>query len=186
MSDDSRKITSKQVDFINRLVSSSKEADARLKKLLSEKYRTELQDLPRREASDLIDELKRVSSSDPSHSEGNLTKKQQSFIQRLQDMEERVEATKSFLRECGKGGIDELSIKEASSLIDRLLSIRVGKRLSDVPATDKQIGFIEKLTKSDKGNHLEAFLKEFGKKSISDLTREEASKIINSLRNGHS
>lgn len=116
--------------------------------------------------------------------EGNATKNQINFIKKLRESSmEREERFKEFMNEKGKKEIDELTIKEASELIEALKSIRNEKE-KNAYATGKQISFIENLQKNEKAEQITSeFLKSRNKETVNFLTMQEASELIEQLKN---
>lgn len=113
------------------------------------------------------------------------TGKQINFLSSLQDTEEKIEIVNQYLKDRGKDSINMLSIPEASELIDRLMQSPKGERLdpSQLKATAKQVKFIKSLQKND--NSISAaskYLKDHGKTSEDELSRKEASELIEKLK----
>ena len=77
--------------------------------------------------------------------------------------------------------ISELSVSQASQLIDRLLTAKAGTKeeRSMSPATMKQIRYIEKLLENEKFRKtVEELFRKYRKKTADELTRKEAGEII--------
>lgn len=114
--------TGKQITFLTRL----QDSDERIKAtedFLLEKGKGSVNLLSLSEASELIDTLTKLKGTDSGGSEGNAaTKKQISFIRNLQKNDKGLVKTTRYLKELKKGSIEELTSREASSLIDRLKS----------------------------------------------------------------
>ncbi|MHB8360837.1 MAG: hypothetical protein ACYDAO_09045 [Thermoplasmataceae archaeon] len=119
-----RAISPKQVEFINNLEKNSKGGSNSVKDFLSSKKKGNVSELSSREASELIDKLKmlpQVEGSQPMSSGRNATPKQINFINsilsRNPDSKKKLE---KFLKDSKKGTIEELSVPEASKLIDQI------------------------------------------------------------------
>ena len=134
------------------------------------------------EASTLIDEMKKVklSGSDMGSpgEEPFATGKQITFLTKLQDTDERKDAARKY-------SINALSMQEASKLIDILSGMKGVYRgdPTDSPATRKQLQFIKNLQGTDKRiDTRSGYLKELKKTDLSELTRKEASTLIDRLK----
>lgn len=177
--------TKKQIDFLNRLRGASAEREEVVSKFLKEKGKGDIHELDVPETSSLIDELKKIKVEGEAASSGFATGKQISFLTNLQDTEERRATAQEHLKILRKKSINELSINEASELIDILMKMPRGERLdaSELGPTTKQIRFIQSLQKSPNGTGtVSSFLKKLKKESLDELTRKEASELIEKLK----
>ncbi len=177
--------TKKQIDFINKLREASGEREETVSKFLKERDKNDIQELSIPETSDLIDALKKIKVEGETLSAGFATGKQISFLTNLQDTEERRTAARDYLKNLGKDSVNELSINEASELIDTLMKMPRGERLdaSEMGPTAKQIKFIQSLQKNPNGSGIvSAHLKKLKKESLEELTRKEASDLIEKLK----
>lgn len=179
--------TKKQIDFINKLRGASQEREEAVQEFLKARDKADIQELSVPETSDLIDSLKRIKVEGEEVSAGLATGKQISFLNNLQDTEERKKSTSEFLKPLGKASVNELTINEASELIDTLMKMPRGERLdaSEMAPTSKQIKFIQSLQKSPDGTGVaSSYLKKLGKGTLEELTRKEASELIEKLKSG--
>lgn len=177
--------TKKQIDFINKLREASGEREETVSKFLKDKDKNDIQELSIPETSDLIDALKKIKVEGETLSAGFATGKQISFLTNLQDTEERRSAARDYLKNLGKDSVNELSINEASELIDTLMKMPRGERLdaSEMGPTSKQIKFIQSLQKNPNGSGIvSAHLKKLKKGTLEELTRKEASDLIEKLK----
>ena len=114
------------------------------------------------------------------------TQSQLSFISKMRNASpERDEIFQKFLKEKGKPDAPELTIQEASELIDILSGMKGVDRgdPTDTPATRKQLQFIKNLQGRDKRmDTTSGYLKELKKTDLSELTRKEASTLIDRLK----
>ncbi|MHB1493363.1 MAG: hypothetical protein ACYCR7_05275 [Thermoplasmataceae archaeon] len=121
-SQEGRGISPKQIEFITNLEKSSKGGSDALADFLKGKKKGNVSELSSREASELIDKLKSLPKIEGMQVQGtgrNATPKQISFINNLLSRNpSSKEKLEKFLRESKKGSIEELSIPEASKLID--------------------------------------------------------------------
>ena len=116
------------------------------------------------------------------------TKKQTTLINQLIDLDmERNELVEKFLQEHGMARMSEMSVKEASGLIDILKSVKPEN--SNASTTDqwnvsvKQVSFIENLQINDaRKSHVHDFLETRGKKTLQELSQREASELISDLK----
>lgn len=178
--------TKKQIDFLNRLREASGEREEAVSQFLKDVGKGDIQELSVPETSDLIDSLKKIKVEGETMSSGYATGKQISFLTNLQDTEERRAKAKDYLDGIGKASVNELSINEASELIDTLMKMPRGERLdaSEMGPTGKQIKFIQSLAKNQNGtNTVSSYLKKVKKGSLEELTRKEASELIEKLKN---
>ena len=177
--------TKKQLDFIDKLRSASSEREDIVFKFLDSKEKGSISELSVPETSELIDRLKAVKVEGENVSAGFATGKQISFLTNLQDTEERRSAARDYLRNLGKTSVNELSINEASELIDSLMKMPRGERLdaSELAPTSKQIKFIQSLQKSPNGSGItNSYLKKVRKAQLEELSRKEASELIELLK----
>jgi bacterioferritin (cytochrome b1) len=177
--------TKNQVEFIRKLREDGVDREAKVREYLSNKGKEDVKDLSMQEASELIDSLKKIKGPDSDKKEVLATGKQITFITNLQDTEERKNLIKSYLSEKKKESINSLSMTEASSLIDRLMQLKGGPRTSsaDNLATKKQIQFIKNLQDTDsKLKFALSYLKDLKKMSVEELTKKEASTLIEKLK----
>lgn len=119
---------------------------------------------------------------------GGSTKSQMAYINRLlkTDME-RNEIIEKFLLDRGKARVQELSVKEASELIDKLKSNSTGHTLNGMAggesASEKQASFILALqTDEARKAYVNKFLEAGRKKSLQELSVKEASELISDLK----
>lgn len=179
------KATKSQLNFIKRLRDSSNEREEAFQSLLKDREKLDVGELSIQEASEVIDALKKIVVEGDNSTDIYATGKQIDFISRLQDTEERVAATKEQLEKLGKESINHLSIQEASELIDKLIKMTGPDKSGNYEsmATSKQIKFIKNLQKSEKQLELaRSYLKEIKKENFDELTRKEASELINKLK----
>ena len=181
--------TQSQLSFISKLRNASPERDEVYQKFLKESGKADAPELTMQEASTLIDEMKKVklSGSDigTSGEESFATGKQITFLTKLQDTDERKGAARKYLDESRKYSINALSTQEASKLIDILSGMKGVDRgdPTDSPATRKQLQFIKSLQGTDKRmDTTSGYLKELKKTDLSELTRKEASTLIDRLK----
>lgn len=177
--------TKKQIDFINKLREASSEREETLQEFLRSREKSGVEELTVPETSDLIDALKKIKVEGEVTGGGFATGKQISFLTNLQDTEERRDAARDYLKNLGKESVNELAINEASELIDTLMHMPRGERLdaSEMSPTSKQIKFIQSLQKTPNGSGTaSAFLKKLGKGTLEELTRKEASELIEKLK----
>ena len=184
----SGELTRSQKNFLNKLMEASSERLEASEKYLKNIGKGEISELNVQEASRLIDELQKIKAEGGSMGGGSgPTKKQKTFISNLQDSEERIAYTGKYLKNIGKANVDELNVKEASALIDGLMEKKGdpdrARPQTDFQATPKQINYIRNLQKSEKDQKIVSdFLKSAGKKSLDEITRTEASTIIEKLK----
>lgn len=177
--------TKKQIDFINKLRGASTEREETVQQFLKSREKADISELTVPETSELIDELKKIKVSGEEAGAGFATGKQISFLTNLQDTEERRAFAIDFLGKMGKKSVNELSIPEASELIDTLMKMPRGERLdaSEMAPTTKQLRFIQSLQKSPDGSGIaSSYMKKLKKKSLEELTRKEASELIEMLK----
>lgn len=178
--------TKKQISFLTRLREASQEREEKLQDFLAAHGKGDVSELSSQETSDIIDQLKNIKvEGEQGMGGGNATGKQINFLSSLQDTEERIEAVQKYLSDHGRDSINGLSIQEASELIDKLMQSPGGERLdaTKLNATPKQVKFIKNLQKDDRTIGLAAnYMKEHGKGSEEELTRKEASELIELLK----
>lgn len=178
--------TRKQLDFLQKLRGASEEREEKVQEYLSTKGKGDINDLSVPETSELIDLLKSIKVEGEQGGGGGLaTGKQINFLSSLQDTEERQATVEEYLSSHGKDSINMLSIPEASELIDKLMQSPKGERLdgSRLNATPKQVKFIKSLQKTDKAIATASqYLKDHGKGSEEELSRKEASELIERLK----
>lgn len=178
--------TRKQLDFIEKLRDASSEREEVVLKFLRSKEKGNVGELSVPETSELIDKLKAIKVEGENVSAGFATGKQISFLTNLQDTEERRSKAREYLQNLGRTSVNELAINEASELIDTLMKMPRGERLdaSELAPTTKQLKFIQSLQKSPDGPGIvDAFLKKIRKGMLEELTRKEASELIELLKN---
>ena len=177
--------TKNQLNFIKKLREASQEREEKLQEFLKSKGKADPGELDVPEASELIDSLKNVKVAGEAVSENYATGKQINCLSNLQDSDERREATAAFLSGHGKESINHLSMSEASELIEKLMQLRGGDSSERAvsQATSKQIKFIQNLQKSDEQiGKANDYLKKVKKGSLDELTRKEASELIELLK----
>ncbi len=175
---DSR-LSAAQKKLIDRF-SAAKDGKRIIEKYLKETEKKTVEDLTLQEASRLITRIKDGRIQAPS-TKTSPTVKQATLIRSLQDGDERIRITADYLRKMGITEISELSVSQASQLIDRLLAAKSGTKeeRSMSPATMKQIRYIEKLLENEKFKKtVEDLLRKYRKKTADELTRKEAGEII--------
>ncbi|MCL5804479.1 MAG: hypothetical protein M1306_04145 [Candidatus Thermoplasmatota archaeon] len=175
---DSR-LSAAQKKLIDRF-SDAKDGKRIIEKYLKETEKKTVEDLTLQEASRLITRIKDGRIQAPS-TKTSPTVKQATLIRSLQDGDERIRITADYLRKMGITEISELSVSQASQLIDRLLAAKSGTKeeRSMSPATMKQIRYIEKLLENEKFKKtVEDLLRKYRKKTADELTRKEAGEII--------
>lgn len=116
-------LTGKQLDLITRL-QDSEERQKAVREYLGSHGMDAVNFLHLTEASELIDILMKIPGTQK-NSTGNATRKQVQFIKNLQDSDVKLEITSKYLKDLGRGSIDDLTVKEASALIDRLREAKV-------------------------------------------------------------
>jgi len=175
--------TRNQIEFIRKLEQASTERGTLLEKFLNEKKVMDIEELTIDDASRLIEELKKVKVEEDKSAYA--TGKQISLLNKLQDTEERIKTTEEFLDQKGKETVNVLTIHEASELIDKLMKLPAGNKQESAGnlATGKQLKFIKSLQNSDKRlETTRTFLIELKKSNIDELTRSEASQLIDALK----
>lgn len=153
--------------------------------MLKEIGKGDVSELDVGEASQVIDALKKVEVEGERGGPSRPTPKQLSFLQNLQDTEERIRSTDEFLEKHDKPSIADLSVPEASELIDVLAKLKGGQRLdtSENPATEKQLNFIKRLQKSEDAMKVyNSLMRKFRKSSLADVTKGEASELIEKMK----
>ena len=71
-------------------------------KFLKKSRKSDISELDRNEASELIDLLKKIKVDNNAYSEKTITSKQLKFIQNLNNSEIRIDETNNFLKSHGK------------------------------------------------------------------------------------
>jgi hypothetical protein len=117
----------KQMAFIRTLIMRLEMKDDEFNKILTEKFQVNsLEELGRGDASGLIDELKeRADKLPPAPGQGNATEKQVKFMKSLKKRAKLDDAGfTALLQEVAKvATAEEVGKKEASAVIDKLLSL---------------------------------------------------------------
>lgn len=178
--------TRSQINFINKLTESDASRLEESENFLKHLGKGSVSELTVPEASSLIDKLKKIQVAGDEMSGSGPTAKQIKFIGNLQDSDERIKFTTKFLSRINKKNYSELTMSEASSLIDGLMGMKgSGSDASrDFNVTPKQVNFIKSLQTSERETKIFGeFLTGLGKKSVEELTRTEASKLIEKLKN---
>ena len=179
--------TKNQMNFVGKLIDEYPERSKVMDKFLDSTGKGSLEELSVQEASKLIDELIKIT---PVNADGTIhvplaTGKQISFLTNLQNSEERIMMTRDYLASKEKTSINLLSMTEASELIDSLRTIATpkGEEAGLSPVTPKQVKFILNLQNTEDKKKIAAlYLKKLGKQSVDELTRKEASSLIDMLR----
>lgn len=177
--------TKNQLNFIRRLREASQEREEKLQEFLKSKQKADPSELDVPEASELIDSLKKIKVVGEAISENYATGKQINFLANLQDSDERRESTAAFLSEHEKESINHLTMSEASELIEKLMQLRAGdfSERAVSQATSKQVKFIQNLQKTEEQiGKAHDYLKKIKKGSLEELTRKEASELIELLK----
>lgn len=141
-------------------------------------------DLAMDEASKLIELLKEVKKKHNLPDILHITSKQIALIRSLQDGEARIAITSKFLKEHDLQDPEQLSLQDASALINSLLAAKAGTKEERMqsPITLKQLHFIESLSSKEKKQEiLSRFLKKVKKKDPGELNRSEARNLIDLL-----
>ncbi len=177
-----------QLNFINRLLAENPDRKKAMDIFLSESGKKSMEELSIPEASKLIDELRKIA---PKGGDGRTsgkplaTGKQIAFLTNLQNSEQRIAVAREFLKNHSKDSLNLLNMDEASELIEKLKSMAVekGTDTSGIPVSQKQIKYIESLQKAeDKKEIAHLFLAKLKKKTVDELTRKEASQLIDLLK----
>ena len=115
-----RNATKKQIEYISTMVADVERRKA-LDDFLKLKEIATIAELTVEDASELIDKLKSVPYDQPeTKTEKPATKKQIDYIKNLQNTDKKKETAKNYLTEKKKNGMEELTSREASALIDTL------------------------------------------------------------------
>lgn len=174
--------TDGQMDIISLFMEESGIAREHVSEYLHRAGKAETDELSMKEASELIDELKRVSAR--ILIDRYLTPKQLIFIDQLQDTQQRRDYTGEFLSSRNKRSINSLSSSEASELIAVLKSMRPpneGEKL-DAPMTLDQIEVLNDLQNTEERRAVtDRFLNQTLGKDLKELTRQEADELIGLL-----
>ncbi len=176
--------TINQLNLLNKLRNESQEREEILQKYLKEKAKASLEVLSFQEASGLINELKKIKvETSGSTSDLYATGKQIGFPENLQDTDERRNAVRNYLKERGYEAVNHLKMNEASELIDSLMKLPKGALTNTDTASKKQLQFIKNLQNTDRELDItRKFLSDLKKTSIEELTRKEASSLIEKLK----
>lgn len=178
-------VTKNQLEYIKKLRQNGVDRNNRVLEFLRDKGKEDLDELTMQEASELIDSLRNIKGPDSEKKEIIATGKQITFITNLQDTEERKKLVSSYLSDCKKVSVNNLTMTEASALIDKLMQLKGGARpeSTDSLATKKQIQYIKNLQGTEtKLKFTTTYLKELKKMSIEELTKKEASALIEKLK----
>ena len=115
-----RDVTKKQIKYISTMVVDVERRKA-LDDFLKLKEIATIAELTVEDASELIDKLKSMPYDQPeTKTEKPATKKQIDYIKNLQNTDKKKETAKNYLTEKKKNGMEELTSREASALIDAL------------------------------------------------------------------
>ena len=176
--------TANQLNLLKRLRNESQEREGIFLKFLKDSGKTSVEELSVQETSTLIDEMKKVKvGTDRSNSDLLATGKQIDFLTRLQDTENRQIAARDYLEKHGYDAINYLKINEASELIDALLKMPRDESSDPDTASKKQLRLIKNLQSTDMQLDItKKFLSDVKKTSIEELTRKEASSLIDKLK----
>ncbi len=174
-------ISKNQILFIKKLMETSDKRSEEFQKFLKTIKKSDISELDRNEASELIDSLKKIKVDNDTHAEKTITSKQLKFIQNLNNSETRIRETNNFLKSHGNKSIEMLTIHESSELIDILKGISSPLNVNS-GISKKQLDYIKKLEDSDNNiKKLNDYLKKINKKNINELTSKEASSLIDLL-----
>ena len=176
--------TVNQLNLVKRLRNESREREEIFLKFLKDSGKASVEELSIQETSNLIDEMKKVKvETDRSNSDLLATGKQIDFLTRLQDTEGRQIAARDYLEKHGYDAINYLKMNEASELIDMLMKMPRGESSDPDIASKKQLRFIKNLQSTDKQLDItRKFLSDLKKTGIEELTRKEASSLIDKLK----
>lgn len=161
----------------------SKKGEGLISGFLKKNFKHSVSDLTMQEASRLIETLRSQEGASVARPPP-VTAKQVSLLKRLQDGAERMEKLNSMLRKIGKESISELTVPEASAIIDSLILTKAGssEERGRSPATEKQVRFLEKLyARENSKKTIDTFLAKHRKKSLEELTRSEAGELLDGL-----
>jgi len=178
------KITRGQEKLISAIGGESKKGEALISSFLKKSFKHSISDLTMQEASRLIETLKEQEGATESRNPPPVTAKQVSLLKRLQDGVERTQKLKEMLSKLRKDSISELTVPEASAVIDALIVTKAGssEERGGSPATEKQVRFLEKLYSRETGKKaIDTFLARHRKKSLEELTRSEAGELLDGL-----
>ncbi len=176
--------TKSQLDFITRLRNASTEREELVQAYLRENDAAGVENLSVRLASTLIEQLKKI-KVEGEKSSSFITGKQLSFLQSLIRDPNRNTDCENYLSTIGKSALNLLTMEEASSLIERLKSVKRedGELTGDRPVTEKQLKYIRNLQGSGEGQETSRkYIESLKKKSLEELTSKEASGLIDRLR----
>ena len=112
------------------------------------------------------------------------SKKQVAFIRKIQGSSpERENRVHAFLKENGIANLEDLSQKDASTLIDSLLEIKVEGEDKTRGLTPKQLSFLESLIRDEpRRKEAERYLKSHGLKTLNGLSLDQGSDLIETLK----
>ncbi len=178
------KITSGQEKLIDKLSQASKRNTEAVAKFLEKNFKHSVSDLTMQEASRLIESIKKLQVNSEDSNPPPVTAKQIALLKRLQDGNERIQKLKQMLVKLKKDNINELTVPEASTIIDALISTKAGsmEERGRSPATEKQVKFLEKLYATENNQTvIDGYLARQRKKSLDELTRSEAGELLDRL-----
>jgi|GEM_PF-2174031 uncharacterized membrane-anchored protein YjiN (DUF445 family) len=178
------KITVGQEKLIDKLRQESNRNAESVAKFLEKNFKHSVSDLTMQEASRLIESLKKLQVNSEISSNPPVTAKQIALLKRLQDGSERIQKLMQMLGKLKKDSINELTVPEASTVIDALISTKAGtnEERGRSPATEKQVRFLEKLYATDNNRTvIDGFLTRQRKKNLEELTRSEAGELLDRL-----
>ena len=180
----STKITAGQEKLIDKLSQASDKNTETISKFLEKNFKHSISDLTMQEASRLIESLKKLQINSEDSNPPPVTVKQIALLKRLQDGSERIQKLKQMLVKLKKDSINELTVPEASTVIDALISAKAGstEERGRSPATEKQVKFLEKLYANENNRTvIDGYLARQRKKSLDELTRSEAGELLDRL-----
>ncbi|MGC8515879.1 MAG: hypothetical protein ACP5OC_07090 [Thermoplasmata archaeon] len=178
------KITTGQGKLIEKLSQENNRYTEIIEKFLEKNFKHSVSDLTMQEASRLIETLKKLQVNSEISNPPLVSPKQIALLKRLQDGNERIQKLQQILGKLGKDGINELTVPEASTVIDALISTKAGstEERGRSSATEKQVKFLEKLYANEKNRIvIDGYLARQRKKSLDELTRSEAGKLLDRL-----
>ena len=178
------KITAGQEKLIDKLSQVSNRNTETVSKFLEKNFKHSVSDLTMQEASRLIESLKKLQVNSEISNPPPATAKQIALLKRLQDGNERIQKLQQILGKLRKDSINELTVPEASTVIDELISTKAGstEERGRSPATEKQVKFLEKLYASENNQKvIDGYLARQRKKSLDELTRSEAGELLDRL-----
>jgi hypothetical protein len=178
------KITAGQEKLIEKLGKESDRNSGIVAKFLEKNFKHSVADLTMQEASKLIESMKKLQVNSEISNPPPVTAKQIALLKRLQDGNERIQKLRQMLGKLRKDSISELTVPEASAVIDALISTKAGstEERGRSPATEKQVKFLEKLYARENNNAvIDRYLAKQRKKSLDELTRSEAAELLDRL-----